>query len=132
MTLDEINAFIDNLADTDARRILAIIEYGEHKCHGPRLTCCGVSRCEPCHTAHLRSSHPGHTLIFWNRIIQTDRLTWKSNTTCDPSKPKPVKRRAKLKAKNQPERYVPSDAYLELQHMVDKITLDLRAKGYNV
>lgn len=114
--LDELYRFIDHLPDSEVSRLLAIAKYGEHKCHGSILFCCGTGRCHVCHVSHLRASHGEYAAMFWNKMCQTDRLTWGSRSKSEPAngstKPKARPRsRTSRKEVNDPVRYhrVPRD-----------------------
>lgn len=113
----EIDAFIASLSPLELRRIVAVLEYGEHKCSGPRIGCCGSFRCEPCHVNHLRHTHGEHSAMFWNKLCQESRITWKENTSSLPV-PKSALRRKKV-SKNDPIRYQPVNIEEELQQALD-------------
>lgn len=132
----EIDAFIATLSESDLRRILAILEYGEHKCHGARIGCCGVFRCEPCHVTHLRYRHGEKSAQFWNKLCQESRSTWNSNqviangdSSLPVSKKSSTHRKvAKLKKVNDPSAYKPVTIEEEIQAALDNMNRIIKLK----
>jgi hypothetical protein len=131
-TESEIDAFISSLSEFDLRRILAILEYGEHKCHGATIGCCGIFRCEPCHVAHLRCCHGERAAQFWNRLCQESRLTWepRHNDTLPVQKEaKGRKKSAKLKKVNDPSQYVPVTIEKEIRASLDRMNRIIESRS---
>jgi hypothetical protein len=123
--VNDLIKWIDSLSSDESRRILAIIEYGEHICRDSLMSCCGERLCPPCFSAHLNKCHGPNALLFWNRISQTDRLTWNGKPEVKPkSKSKPRRRKP-----NDPIKYVPIDAHSTLEALLSALGQELKNKG---
>lgn len=130
----DVEAFIDSLSEDECRRILAVLMYGEHRCQGARIGCCGAFRCEPCHVDHLRARHGEHAAQFWNSLAQSSRLTWAESRHKDGPNSTNSKPRSKRKDKggDQSRRLeVPSEIE-QMGEAINRMRKILREQGYQV
>lgn len=132
--LEELYSYIDRLPDNEVSRLLAIAQY-RHSCSSYTVSCCGVRRCQVCHVDHLRSAHSEHAAMFWNKLCQSDRLTWGSSragngvSTNGSTKPKAkTHSRKPRKEVNDPVRYQPVPRDLDIIRAAIARIAEIRAK----